>query len=605
MAYIVDVLTLTAVLVIAVHGYMLIKGLGGMLHLGHAVFYGLGAYTSAILATTVLPQGSFPISLLAGSVVAGIGALLIGWPALRERGRYFMIVTFAIQLIFVTLVINLNFTGGPDGITSIPRMSLGPWRLTPQSTLSIGSVSVGVDVITLALILLFACASFAFCHFIIRSPFGRLVRATREDELAVEAYGRRTVPVKMAILLIGAAVTGAAGSIFAHYFLYVGPFQYELELVILFLMMLIVGGQYNLVGATVGTVLIMLLLEFLRYLLEDVLTVPFEVTAHLRKVVYASVLILVLVVRPSGLFPERFIRYSRSKTAKYPLPGAELTTVTALHPSARQQRLDAAHQRNASAVLSCRGLSKHFGGLMAVDKCEFELMEGKIVAIIGPNGAGKTTLFNLVSGFLEPDVGQVYFGTMEITTRGAAAIAQLGIARTFQDVRIWGRLTVLENILAAMPRHPGENPLRLFISPRKVRSAETENIERAWSLLERFGMEAKANDLAQHLSYAQRKMLSLARLSAFRPTTMLLDEPTAGVDLRRLDTFLNHIRTFSVSEKCSVCLIEHNMDVVRELADWVLFMDEGKIVSAGLPNEVLGDRQLMNIYLGQGNVGAN
>lgn len=168
-----------------------------------------------------------------------------------------------------------------------------------------------------------------------------------------------------------------------------------------------------------------------------------------------------------------------------------------------------------------------------------------------------------------------------------------------QTVRIWQRLTVIENILAVAPQQPGENPLRLFLSPSATRRVEAENVAGAWALLERFGLAEKANQLAGELSYAQKKMLALARLTAFRPQVLLLDEPTAGVDPKRLDTFLHHIRTFSEKEGHTVCLIEHNMTVVRELADWVLFMDEGRVVAGGSPDEVLGDHSLMASYLGQ------
>ena len=618
MDYIVDVLTLTAVLTIAVHGYMLIKGLGGMLHLGHTVFYGLGAYASAVLTTTILPPGTFLISLLAGVLVAMAGAYLIGWVALRERGRYFMIVTFAVQLIFVTLVINFDFTGGPDGISSVPRMSLGPWQMTIRSELDLGVVTLKVSHINLLLIVGFATLSFFFCRFIIGSPFGRLVRATREDELAVEAYGRSAMPIKLSILAIGAGLTGAAGSIFAHYFNYVGPFQFELDLVVLFLMMLILGGQYNLVGATVGTVLMIVLLEFLRYLLEDILSVPFEVTAHMREVVFSVILILVLLLRPGGLLPERFKQYVRhanvSSRNRNAIGAGSVggrrpadSVAIAAFPSPRspdnedgpEGRVASGTAVDDSSVLCCRGLSKRFGGISAVNGADIELLDGKILAVIGPNGAGKTTVFNLLSGFEQPDEGKVYTRGLDITGRSPATIAGYGIARTFQDVRIWKRLTVIENVLAVFPDQVGEQAVGLLTGAGRARRTESENIEQAWLLLERFGLEDKANQIADQLSYAQKKMLSLARLTAFRPRVMLLDEPTAGVDLRRLETFLDHIQGFSTREKSTVCLIEHNMTVVRELADWVVFMDQGKVLAGGPPQEVLGDRHLMTIYLGQ------
>src|SRR5689334_11417293 len=235
MNYLVDVLTLTAILIIATHGYMIIKGLGGMLHLGHAVFYGLGAYGAAILSTRVLPAGLFPISLIGAAIVAAIGGLVVGWPALRNRGRYFMIVTFSIQLIFVTFVINLAVTGGPDGITSIPGLSLGPWQPTSRQTLSLGFVTLTYSQVKLAVMIGFAIGSFFLCRYIIGSAYGRLVRAAREDEVVVEAHGRSAILLKLSAFVLGAGITGLAGGLFAHHFNYVGPTQFELDATMLFL----------------------------------------------------------------------------------------------------------------------------------------------------------------------------------------------------------------------------------------------------------------------------------------------------------------------------------------------------------------------------------
>lgn len=316
MAYVVDVLTLTAILAVAVHGYMLIKGLGGMLHLGHAVFYSLGAYAAAILSTRVLPPGFFPLSVVAGGAAAAASALLIGWPALKGRGRYFMIVTFAMQLILITLVINLSITGGPDGLSSIPRISFGPWRPDKRWLLSLGAIELNYAQVKL--VVMTACAVFSlwFCSRLVRSPYGRLIRATREDDLVIEAFGRDAARAKLSILLIGAGVTGAAGSLFAHHFNYVGPSQFELDLTMLLLAMLILGGQFSLLGATLGAVVMMGLIEALRFALDNVLAVPFEMTAPLRQAAYSVLLILILAVRAGGLVPDRRRKGARNRRGR-------------------------------------------------------------------------------------------------------------------------------------------------------------------------------------------------------------------------------------------------------------------------------------------------
>lgn len=594
MSYLIDTATLAAILVIATHGYMLIKGLGGLLHLGHAVFYGLGAYAAAIASLELLPPGSFPLSVLAGALVAALGGLLVGLPGLRERGRYFMIVTFAIQLIFVTFVINFDFTGGPDGLNRIPGISLGPWQPTSRTVLVLGVVTIDYRMIKLIVMSGLAIASFLLCRHLIASPYGRLVRATREDELVVEAYGRTATPVKLGILVIGAGLTGAAGALFAHHFNYVGPSQFELDATILFLVMLVVGGQYSLAGATLGALLMVAVLELLRLLLENVLSVPFEMTAHLRQVFFAATLILVLSIRGSGLVRESLPRYRRN--GRLAVPGTEEFAPTPVAAAASVAPLP--RPAESQPILSARGLSKHFGGVQAVADAGIDLYRGRIVAIIGSNGAGKTSTFNILSGFEQPDSGTVTLRGEPITGQPPARIAQAGLARTFQDVRVWRGLTVIENILAGSGNQPGTNPLRVFAQGRRVARAEASNIERAWSLLERFGLQNHANLRADQISYAQRKMLSLARLTAFDPEIMLLDEPTSGVDPRRLEIFLNHIRAFARVEHRAVCLIEHNMTVVNELADWVVFMDEGRTLAEGPPARILGDHDLMRTYLG-------
>jgi branched-chain amino acid transport system permease protein len=610
MAYLVDVLTLAAILTVATHGYMLIKGLGGMLHLGHAVFYGLGAYAAAILSTRYLPAGAFPISIVGAAVAAALGALVIGWPALKERGRYFMIVTFSIQLIFVTFAINLAITGGPDGISSIPGVSFGPWQPAARSTFTLGPVTLHYAEIKLAVMIGFAILSFLACRYLILSPYGRLVRAVREDEIVVEAYGRSATRTKLSIFMIGAAVAGAAGGLFAHHFNYVGPTQFELDATVLFLVMLIVGGQYSLVGATAGAVLMIALLEILRFLLEDALHVPAELTAHLRQLFFAVSLILVLALRSQGLVPERLVRHRRAAPSLDTTEdGAEFAAPRMVAPKfepPRDARVVAASFGEQSPtkllptkpVLTSKGLSVRFGGVQAVADAGVELRAGSITVIIGPNGAGKTSLFNILSGLSDSDGGEAILKGQSILGLKAAEIARLGLARTFQDVRAWRRLTTIENVLASRRAQPGANPLNLIAHPLHSRRAEKQSVEQAFELLERFGLQHYANVAAGELSYAQRKMLSLARISSFEPDVMLLDEPTSGVDPRRLDVFLAHIRSFARDDGRAICLIEHNMSVVRSLADWVLFMDEGRTLAAGRPEDILRDRTLMRVYLG-------
>jgi branched-chain amino acid transport system permease protein len=598
MEYLIDVLTLAAILAIATQGYMLIKGLGGMLHLAHAVFYGIGAYAAAIASTKFLPPGSFPVSVLIGATAAALSGALVGWPGLRGRGRYFMIVTFAIQLVFVTLVINFQFTGGPDGISSIPGVSLGGWQPAHDYSLRLGPIRLGYPEIKLVIMCGLAALSFLLCRQMIGSSYGRLVRAVREDELVVEAYGREATPVKASILVVGASITGFAGALFAHHFNYVGPTQFELDATILFLVMLIVGGQYSLTGATIGAVLIVLLLEALRFVLDNVLSVPVEMTAHLRQVVFAIILIVTLAWRGDGLVRERLPRYRRPKGDASEAGAPRLPAAAKVVAPAGDRPTTGGRKATATPLLVCTGLNKAFGGIVAVADASLALSAGRIVALIGPNGAGKTSTFNSLSGFETSDGGEALLRGQTILGRSTAEIARLGLARTFQDTRVWARLTAIENLLVTQESRAAGGARVSPLLPRFSTALDAAHAERAWQLLDRFGLAGDANVAAGQLSYAQRKMLGLARIACFGPQVMLLDEPTSGVDPRRLGTFLEQIKAFAVADGRAVCLIEHNMTVVRELADEVVFMDEGRVIATGTPAEILGDRQLMRVYLG-------
>ena len=242
-------------------------------------------------------------------------------------------------------------------------------------------------------------------------------------------------------------------------------------------------------------------------------------------------------------------------------------------------------------------VSKSFDGLKAVDQVSIGLQKGKITALIGPNGAGKTTIFNLISGFIKPDSGQILYRGQNMVGLSPWEIASLGIGRLFQDVRVFSRLTVLDNVLAAFKGQKGEKVMVAILGRGKVLSEEARNKEKALELLRFVGLAEKASDLAENLSYGQQKLLSIARLLAAEADVLLLDEPTAGVNPAMIGQILKVARTLAEQGK-TVVIIEHNMNVVVEVADWVYFMDDGQIVSFGLPRDVLGDPEVRRAYIG-------
>jgi len=248
-------------------------------------------------------------------------------------------------------------------------------------------------------------------------------------------------------------------------------------------------------------------------------------------------------------------------------------------------------------MLECIEVTKSFGGLKAVDRVSVSFEPGKVTALIGPNGAGKTTLFHLISGALRPDSGQIFYRGVPISGLPPWRISQMGIGRLFQDVRVFGRLSVLDNVRVAFRNQKGENPLWAILRRPAVNREEQTFTEEARRWLAFVGLSELENTRAEDLSYGQQKLLAIARLLAGGADVFLLDEPTAGVNPETVRSLLVLIRRLAESGKI-VVVIEHNMNVVMEVADWVFFMDEGQIIAFGLPEEVLGDRTIRAAYLG-------
>lgn len=251
----------------------------------------------------------------------------------------------------------------------------------------------------------------------------------------------------------------------------------------------------------------------------------------------------------------------------------------------------------AASTLECRNLVKSFGGLRAVDDLSVAFEPGKATALIGPNGAGKSTLFHLLTGALQPTSGEITYHDRRIDRLPPWCVAREGIGRLFQDVRVFPKLTVLDNVLTAFPGQCGENVLSTLFQRRRVREEEQRNVERALQLLGSVGLEDRTSSSADALSYGQQKLLAIARLLAAGADVLLLDEPTAGVNPEMIQVLISTIRKLAREGK-TIVVIEHNMNVVLEIADWVHFIHEGQVVAFGLPDDVLGDRYVRATYLG-------
>ena len=255
---------------------------------------------------------------------------------------------------------------------------------------------------------------------------------------------------------------------------------------------------------------------------------------------------------------------------------------------------------NASdaALLKVEGLTKDFGGLRAVDRCSFEVPRGSIFGLIGPNGSGKTTVFNLVTGFLEPTEGRVFFNGHDITGLRPHEVARYGIARTFQLVRTFNRMTVMENLLLGVQHQPGENLLWGILQTPYVRRQERQAIERARALLSIVGLEHAANEYCGNLSYAEQKMVELTRALMSDPQLVMLDEPTSGINPTLVNRILDYIRQLREEQGKTFLVVEHDMRVIMNLCDRIAVLDYGQKIAEGTPAEICANAAVIDAYLG-------
>ncbi len=252
---------------------------------------------------------------------------------------------------------------------------------------------------------------------------------------------------------------------------------------------------------------------------------------------------------------------------------------------------------NGTPIMTVNDLSKAFGGIQAVEECSFDVWPRLITGLIGPNGAGKTTIFNLITGFLRPDGGSIRLNGEELVGLAPHRVERRGVARTFQHLRLWNKMTVLDNVRLGCQGAAGENVLTLFCSARRVRAEEARARERAMDVLAFFGLAGRAQELAEDLAYPEQKLLSMARIVATDAEVLLLDEPTSGLDTDWLHRIVPLIRGL-VDRGKTVLLIEHNMELISQLSDEVVFLHQGRVLARGKPEEITKNPTLADIYFG-------
>jgi branched-chain amino acid transport system permease protein len=547
---------------LAVLGLVLLTGIGGMLSFGQAAFAGIAAYATAWLTAR---EGYSPwLGLMLGLALTGAVAAILGAVTLRLGGHFLSLSTIAWGLAIYFLFGNLSMLGQFNGISDVPPISIGGIALAS---------SIGIYY----LIWLVLIAALVLAANLLDSREGRAIRTLRAGQVMVESLGINPFRIKLATFVIAALLSGLSGWLYAHMSRFVSPAPFDVQVGILYLLMAMVGGMSYLLGAVVGAAIVTLLKNSIQDYLP--LIAP-GVSGQLEIVVFSVLFILLLQRARAGLVPFALRYLPRLRPA--PPPAAE--------PLERRPQ-----PRRGSPLLTVDGVTRRFGGLVAVNEVSLALDAGAILGLIGPNGAGKTTMFNLITGALAPDQGQITFLDSDITGRPQRRIARAGIARTFQHVKLRANMTLLDTVLLGTYARTAAGFVRGAL--RLDRAEEARARSEAIGQLRRVGLADRAFERAGSLPLGNQRLLEIARALAADPVLLVLDEPAAGLRAGEKAALARLLRVLR-AEGLTILLVEHDMDFVMGLVDRVVVMDFGCKLCEGAPAAVRRDPRVQEAYLG-------
>jgi len=548
-------LVLTQVLLWAVLSlaWNILSGYSGYFSFGHAVFWGLGAYTVAlgVIYLDLPPWLGIPL----GGVIGGIAGAVIGYPTFRLRGHYFALAMLAYPLATLYVFQWLGYQ----------EISLPMKRQAPVLYMQFADPRAYV-VLALGLLVIALAISLR----VENSRFGMALLAIKQNEPAAEAAGIDTWRWKMRAIMLSGALAGMAGGLYAVVLLVVTPESVFGMLVSAQpLILALFGGVGSLWGPVIGAAVLVPLAEGLNGELGDVLP-------GIQGVVYGVAIIAIILCAPEGVYWRLRDRFTKPRPAG--IASAEPAPSMPLSATAPAARLG-----ESGELLVLRDIRISFGGLRALDGIDLIVREGSLHGIIGPNGAGKTTLFNVVNGFLTPDKGRISFGGASLAGLRPNQVCRRGIGRTFQVVRAFPRMSVLENVIVGA-----------FVGARDHVTAE----RMARTALDRVGLADRAAAIAGGLTTRELRLMELARALAPLPRLLLLDETLAGLGHEDLAGILGVIRQVR-EEGVTVLIIEHTMQAMVQLVGEFSVLDHGRLIAGGRPEDVVRDRRVIEAYLGR------
>ncbi len=548
-------------------GVVLLLGLAHQLAIGQAAFSMIGGYATALLT---VQHGVDPfIAMVAGAVLTMVLAYAIAAPILKLRGFVLVMATLAVHLMLIAAASQVDFTGGPIGVTGVPKFA-------------VFGLQVGSELGFYCAAWLFALIAVAIGLNIDRSRIGRALRAIAESETAAGSVGIDITRYKVQMFVIGAGMASVSGSLLVHYLRAMDPnvfgFSYSLNLVT----GTIIGGLLSVWGGALGAVVIIGLRELLRDL-----AIPLW-----EAVIMGGLTVLVLIVFPRGLAGFIGDLFDRLGAAAGPRRQVQVSPDF----SALTSMTDGAP--NPGPLLEVAAASRSFGNLRAVNAVSFAVQPGSITALIGPNGAGKTTMFNLICGQLPLNGGQIRFAGRPIQALPPRDIAMLGIGRTFQNLQLFDNMTVLENVMCGRHRLTRTGILAITARLPGVRREERATTDAARACLRFVGLHGADAMRPSELAFGHQRLVEIARALALRPRLLLMDEPASGLNDSETEALAELILRIAALGT-TVLLVEHDMRIVMGLADHVVVMDHGEKMTDGPVAQVRADPRVIGAYLGQ------
>jgi branched-chain amino acid transport system permease protein len=547
---------------LAACGLNVLVGWSGQKSLGHAGLFAAGAYTVALLTTK---GGWNPwLALAASGVVAGLFGVLIALPSLRVKGPSLAMVTIGFGIVVEKIVTEWQGVfGGQQGIYGVVPPSVAGHMLGTREWAW--------------LLLAFAFAAHLLLRTLLSGKYGRAFQAVQAAEVAAESVGINVYRMKVLAFVVSAVTCGLAGALLAQQNQYINSDFITFNLSIFLLLIVLFGGP-SWYGPMLGAVVLTLLDAFLAR------------WPHLQHFTYGALLLFALYAMPQGLAGalSKGVRWLWPRlSAAAPLPALQ-GEWTPKFVAARDE---------GGVMLRADNLYKAYGGVVPTNDVSLELRPGHVHALIGPNGAGKTTLLNILSGVIAADSGRITFCGTDITQQRSSAVCALGIGRTFQNLKLFPHMSVLDNVLAGLHSHLKVGFWSSLLGLPVAHREEAEARNEAVRLLDFVGLLARASDEAGSLPYGLQRRLELARALATHPRLLLLDEPAAGLNPQETQDLTRLIGCIR-DKGLTVLLIEHHMDLVMEVSDHVLVLDYGAKIAEGAPAAVQGNPRVITAYLG-------